>query len=236
MRNEYRSSRYGRRTKNRKANVILNSLIGIVLLSIILVSANIFLGDNKAAEEEEQRTEEQEEKVDEETSAPVEEEEETASENEDTTANDNNGNSEEKEDVVIKDETNVEDDAEAVVTEGGTDPEVIRTIVNPAWQPVGTVQVGDHSNSYDRDGSDWNEMVNAITYATGLSQDNMTIYFLGNNGQNKSVGTVYSKNKAEIYRVYIEWVNGEGWKPSMVEELSAVPENKKKEENEENES
>ncbi|EAR63631.1 hypothetical protein B14911_06818, partial [Bacillus sp. NRRL B-14911] len=91
---------------------------------------------------------------------------------------------------------------------------------NPSWQPVGTSQTGEHTAVYE--GVDWNEMVQAITYATGIPESNMTIWFLGNNGPNQSVGTVSTKDQQEKYRVYIEWVDGQGWKPVKMEELNSV--------------
>ena len=115
-----------------------------------------------------------------------------------------------------EDKENIKD--EEVVSEGGNNPDVKATIVNPAWEPVGTTQTGDHpSGVYG--GVDWDEMVQSITYATGIDQSNMTILFLGNNGTNKSVGTIKQKDTGQEYRVYIEWVDGEGWKPTSVEEL-----------------
>lgn len=226
--------RYERRTKKKKTNVVLNSLIGVVLLLIIIVSASIFLGnddDKKASSEKEQAIEEEvmdeaeenQEETNEETTDEEDTEKDTQQEEETTTDT-------EKEKIEEKqtlDETNSEEDAEEVVTEGGSEPSVIRTIVNPAWKPIGTVQQGEHYNVYD--GVDWDEMVDAISYATGLSEDAMTIHFLGNNGHNKSVGTIYTKNKEQIYRVYIEWVDGQGWKPAKVEELSAIEEKKTEE-------
>lgn len=233
-------SRYERRTKKKKTNVVLNSLIGVVLLLIIIVSASIFLGndDEKASSKEDQTTENQEgtesddtEVIEEETNQEDTVDETTTDIEQQEEEEDANSESvqQESEEKVTLDETNSEEDTEEVVTEGGDGPEVIRTIVNPAWEPIGTVQQGEHYNVYD--GVDWDEMVSAISYATGLSEDAMTIQFLGNNGHNKSVGTIYTKNKEQIYRVYIEWVDGKGWKPSKVEELSSIEE-KKKEENE----
>lgn len=219
-------SRIVRRTKKRKKDVILNSLIGIVLLLIIIVSFNIFFGndDKESAKQKEPDTEQQEnstsnEKEKKDSKQVMTDQEEEAEEAEATKPQE-----QEKEDSATKEEApNV--DAEKIVTEGGSEPNVIRTIVNPAWEPVGTVQQGEHVNVYS--GVDWDEMVEAITYGTGLTKENMTIHFLGNNGPNKSVGTVYTKNKDQIYRVYIEWVDGQGWKPTKVEELAAVPEKKK---------
>ena len=63
-------------------------------------------------------------------------------------------------------------------------------------------------------------MVQAITYGTGIEESNMTIVYLGNNGPNKSVGTVKQKDTGQEYRVYIEWVDEKGWKPTLIEELA----------------
>lgn len=212
MNNEYDGSRYQRRTKERKKNVILNSLIGIVLILIILVSYYIFSG-NGDEENTQQQEIETEERGETEESPEEAEKESTVDETEPIVDAEEETTTEEVEQSPSNDE-------EEIVTEGGSDSNVIRTIVNPGWEPVGTVQTGVHVNQYD--GIDWDEMVKAIHYATGLAENNMTIHFLGNNGPNKSVGTVYSKNKAEIYRVYIEWVDGRGWKPTKVEELAEI--------------
>jgi hypothetical protein len=69
---------------------------------------------------------------------------------------------------------------------------------------------------------DWQEMLQAISYATGVDQSNMTVWFLGNNGPNKSVGTISTKDQSEKYRVYIDWVDGQGWKPVKVEVLNEI--------------
>lgn len=230
-------TRYGQRSKKRKTNIILNSLIGVVLLLIIFVSANIFLGNDKeqTSIEENSETEnnesqdiQDEESTEENDESPVDEgkdspektdtEEETIIEEEPT--NEEESTVEGETPIVEENEPTAGQGQEVITEEGGSSPNVIRTIVNPAWEPVGTVQQGEHYNVYD--GVDWDEMVKAISYATNLEEENMTIKFLGNNGHNKSVGTVYSKNKEEIYKVYIEWVDNEGWKPTKVEELATI--------------
>ena len=38
----------------------------------------------------------------------------------------------------------------------------------------------------------------------------------------KSIGVVSSKNKEEKYRVYLQWVDGEGWKPEKMETLKTL--------------
>jgi len=214
MQDDFQKTRYNQRSKRRKTNLILNGLIGIVLVLIIVVSAIIFLGDDDKATTETKK----ENSIEASKSSDGAEESDASkvTEEEDTElAEEESSNS--KESSASNEETN---DNEAVVTEGGSDDNVVRTIVNPNWKPIGTVQTGEHSAVYG--GVDWDEMVSAIEYATGLSKDNMTIKFLGNNGENKSKGTVFSKDKTEIYRVSIEWVDGQGWKPVLVEELASI--------------
>lgn len=218
MQDDFQQSRFNQRSKRRKTNLILNGLIGIVLVLIIVVSGVIFLGnDNKATTEKEQ-----EQSI--EASNDVNEEEESSEEvtegadsemDEGDSSSDSSSLSEES-----SEEASSNDNEETIVTEGGADSNVVRTIVNPNWEPVGTSQTGEHTSVYS--GVDWDEMVSAIEYATGLSEDNMTIKFLGNDGHNKSKGTVFSKDRTQIYRVSIEWVDGEGWKPTLVEELASI--------------
>ena len=71
---------------------------------------------------------------------------------------------------------------------------------------------------------DWQEMLTAISYATGLEESNMTVYWLGRDktSGNGSFSTVALKTKQQKFNVYLQWVDGEGWRPVKVEELSAI--------------
>jgi cytoskeletal protein RodZ len=218
MQDDFQQSRFNQRSKRRKTNLILNGLIGIVLVLIIVVSGVIFWGnDDKATteKEQEQSVEASNETNDGEKSSKEEAEgSDTETDEEDSSTDSSSSNEESSE------EASSNDNEESIVTEGGADSNVVRTIVNPNWEPIGTSQTGEHTNVYS--GVDWDEMVSAIEYATGLSEDNMTIKFLGNDGHNKSKGTVFSKDRTQIYRVSIEWVDGKGWKPTLVEELASI--------------
>lgn len=218
MQDDYQQTRFNQRSKRRKTNLILNGLIGIVLVLIIVVSGVIFLGnDDKATTEKEQEQSVEasnEANEGEESSKEETEGSDSETDEEDSSTESSSSNEESSE------EASSSDNEEAIVTEGGADSNVVRTIVNPNWEPIGTSQTGEHTNVYS--GVDWDEMVSAIEYATGLSEDNMTIKFLGNDGHNKSKGTVFSKDRTQIYRVSIEWVDGQGWKPTLVEELASI--------------
>lgn len=228
-----RESRSHLRGKRRKTNLILNLLIGFVILLIIVVSATIFLGGS-SEDAAEQQTGNKVIDTDQENQSP----EDDPAELEDETPNKEGNNSSQGDSSKIEEET-VDTDKEAaikpekkevapaneedaVVTSGGEEENVNKTIVNPSWQPIGTSQSGEHTSVYDADSVDWSEMLQAISYATAVEQDNMTVWFLGNNGHNKSVGTISSKDQQKKYRVYIQWVDGQGWKPEKVEELDKI--------------
>jgi cytoskeletal protein RodZ len=139
-----------------------------------------------------------------------------------------------KKDEVAKEEAEKESTEEEAATEdsttGGTvtstpsnDPLVSERVVNTAWKPVGTSQSGQHTSVYSEGHVDWTEKLNAIAYTTGLSADNMIVWRIQNGGDpQKSIGVVSSNNKEEKYRVYLQWVDGEGWKPEKMETLKTL--------------
>ncbi|MCE4046951.1 MULTISPECIES: YrrS family protein [Bacillaceae] len=198
-------SRSEQRSKRKKTNIILNALIILVIALIVFVSYSIFSdGDNKTDNQENKKTAQTESTKDEQASAQAD--------NDAAKSTDDSESDEEQE---------TQKDGEAIITEGGSDSNVIKTIENPSWEPVGTTQSGEHTASYSA-GVDWDEQLKALAYGTGIDEGNMVVWFLGNNNkdQNKSIGTVSTKDKSEKYRVYIEWVDGSGWKPTKVEEIN----------------
>lgn len=212
-----KNSRSGYRAKRKKTNIVLNSLIGIVLLLIIVVAYNIFASgnDNAAAPKKETpKTVQKQKNVKEKKEEKVSTEEEKKSED---VANNDEGQSE---DTTAPDQA---DESQAVVSEGGSSSDVSKSVENPSWKPVGTTQSGEHTPDYNSSSADWQEMLSAISYATGIDQSKMTVYWLGRDKstQNASIGTVQSKDTKQKYRVYIKWVDGQGWVPTKVEELAS---------------
>lgn len=224
MKGNSRESRFGKREKRKKTNIILNSLIAFVIVLIIVVSAKIFFGGNNdqavPADEQTASESKQNESSQEDQDNDIEQDKSKDKEKADKESDKEDKEDKEAEENEAEDES--EEDKEQVVTEGGSGPDVEKTIENPAWKPVGTSQSGEHTAVYDQNHVDWQEMLSAISYATGIEQGNMTVWFLGNNGPNSSVGTISTKDQSEKYRVYIDWVDGEGWKPSKVEVLNEI--------------
>ena len=192
--------------------MILNVLIIIVFSLILIVGWDLLFGHKDEVQEtdSEPQTETIIDGNDDEAVLGEESDEQTTSVEE------------EREEESARDTDEVENaDEEEIIIEESDDPNVIKTVINPSWEPVGTVQTGDHVTQYDPNSVDWQEMVQAISYATGLEEDEMIIWFIGRGEvPNKdAVGTVSSSDESETYRVYIEWIDGQGWKPVKVEYL-----------------
>jgi cytoskeletal protein RodZ len=225
-------SRLDKRSK-KNTNKMLNIMIAVVLLLIVVVGGTIVFGgggekattdapknsETKDANSSDKGTKEKdnsvsmdekdnsEEKADEEKSA---EEKKKEDEQKKDDASDEN-----KESVAL----DGEDDSKLKVEESD-EPNVVKTMVHPDWKPVGTEQTGEHVSIYDEGTVDWQEKIKATSYATGIPEDNMTVWWMeGNGGPQKSMATVTAKDTKTPYRVYLQWIDGKGWKPTKVQEL-----------------
>ncbi|MGE7605439.1 YrrS family protein [Peribacillus frigoritolerans] len=227
-------SRFNQRDQKRKVNKIYNIAITIVSILIVIVAVSIFLSDDdtetkKATTEPKQVAETEKGKV---VDKPSAKEEETDSEKEDAVG-DSEATEEdaEKEDSKATEEDaeeKAEDDAdpektgdaELVEVEGSGDGNVASTYTSESWKPVGTEQSGEHTTSFEKGSVDWNEMSKAIASGAGIDEGNMKLWWLQNGGSpTTAIGTVSEGDDPKTFRVYIEWVDGSGWKPVKVEEL-----------------
>ncbi|CAH0280823.1 hypothetical protein SRABI84_03906 [Peribacillus simplex] len=233
-------SRFNQRDQKRKVNKIYNIAITIVSILIVIVAVTIFLSDDgteskKATTEPKQIAETDNGKV---VDKPAGKEEETDSEKEDAVGDSEatEENAEKEEDAEKEDSKATEEDAEEkaeddadsekagdaelVEVEGSGDGNVASTYTSEGWKPVGTEQSGEHTTSFDKDSVDWNEMSKAIASGAGIDEGSMKIWWLQNGGSSTTaIGTVSEGDNPKTFRVYIEWVDGSGWKPVKVEEL-----------------
>lgn len=220
-------TRLDQRNHKRKKNNILNILIGIVILLIIIVTVNIVTGDDEkeSANQSDVTTELEEDNVE---SESIEEEEDKESEEVEGDSTESTDSSSSNDDTTSEKEENEDTDVEeneagTVSTEPSNDTNVESVIVDSGWEPIGTEQSGEHVSSYDSSSVDWDEKVKALAYAANLDTSSMYVKFLGNGGSpQKSIGTVTSKDGSEIYRISLEWIDGEGWKPTKKEKLKTL--------------
>lgn len=215
-------SRISSRGRKRKQNRLLNLLIVIVLLLVVIVGYSIFFtggGSRQASGSKAQHS------------------------NNDPNNNGNKGTNggashknKKKSDVSNKENKTSNNKASNNTTNGTksndskqktdkqkkkvetTGPHNLAIPQGP-WNPVGTQQQSPHHTSYSSSSQDWNEQLQALYEATGLSADNSTLWWMERDGgDGKSVGYISPKsNESAFYIVHIKWVDQKGWQPVKVE-------------------
>ncbi len=182
-------------SKRRKTNIILNTLIVIVIALICIVAYSIFFAGNDNAKP---APKEKKAAV---TKTASSGHEKTSSHTSKKTADKDSKKSTRK-------------------VEKSNEPNVKEVITDSSWKPVGTEQTGGHVYSASSTSLDWKEKLKALSYATGIPEDNMTVWFLEHGATtDEAIGTVSAKNSDTTYRVYLTWVDGKGWKPTKMYEL-----------------
>ncbi|MED0769109.1 YrrS family protein, partial [Bacillus atrophaeus] len=216
----------------RKANLVLNILIAVVCILILVVAINLFINspstNDVAKDTETSQTKKSpasgktEKKSDEDIKDSKKDtsdsDKDSDSKQDDSSKSDDSDSK--KDSDTDSDETTDDPFKDATVTEGGSSGNVEKTIVNKDWKAVGTEQSGEHTATYDSSSQDWSEMLKAISYATGVSKDQMTVLWLGNNGSPQDAkGKILDKTSGAKYQVTITWEDKKGWKPTKVEKL-----------------
>ncbi|PEL75037.1 YrrS family protein [Bacillus wiedmannii] len=88
---------------------------------------------------------------------------------------------------------------------------------NPSWKPIGTKQGAKPEMKFKEGTVDWSEMKEAISYAVDVPESQLIFDFIGNNGDNKAYGNIRDKQSNKKYKVDIDWVENQGWKPVSVQ-------------------
>ncbi|WP_274307541.1 YrrS family protein [Solibacillus daqui] len=204
-----KSSKFDRVNKN------LNILIAIVAIAIVVTLAIILSNDSVPKDQAEPKeTNEQ----------AVSEEQQS---NEDQTSGDQtNAGTTDENDENDEDDENVTEETTDVVENTilpSADPIVDEVQVNSAWAAYPTEQTGKHVSTFVSGHIDYEEKLKAVFSVLDLQQDNSIVLRVKNNGSaNTAIAVVTSMDKSEMYRVSIEWIDGEGWKPTRLEMLNTV--------------
>ncbi|MEK4545137.1 YrrS family protein [Bacillus sp. FSL L8-0173] len=234
-----KQSRFENRDKRRKANMVLNILIAIVSILIVVVAVSLFINspssdvNEKADTSQKQETpasgktkQTSDEDIKDSKKDTASDDDKKDKQDKDTSDSSSDSDSKKDDDSSKSDDSSKKDSDSsdpfkgAKITEGGSSSDVEKTIVNPKWKAVGTKQTGEHAATYDSSSEDWSEMLDAISYATGVSKDHMTVLWLGNNGSPQDAkGKVLDKTNGKKYQVTITWKDKKGWKPTKVETL-----------------
>ncbi|MDQ0158706.1 DUF1510 family protein [Alkalibacillus salilacus] len=227
-----RSERFEKRRKNTR---LMNVLIWtVILLIIVLIGFWFFGGDDSEEQQGDQTTDQSTESTEDNESNnenadganESDESNETESNNEEEQGG-QEGDENSDDSTEENSESNNEEDTESDSPEEPTDETVtesdkenVTRVIERDWEPIGTEQEEPHNSEFSEGTQDRAEMEDAIEYATGLSEDNIIFWRLESGGMaNHVIGTVTDSNQEEVYRVYLDWIEGEGWQPQKIEEL-----------------
>lgn len=91
------------------------------------------------------------------------------------------------------------------------------------WDPVGTSQAlaeGDyHKNVFEEGTIDWEEKVDVLEYVSGLSEEDLIVWWLGNGGSpQEAFGVASSREHIDTwYYIHMKWAgNDQGWQATDV--------------------
>ena len=200
------------RRKEDKMDRTLNYLIALVSVLVVITLGVIFMtGDEDEAGEQQAGDALQSENL----AAQQDEQEET--EDEQATSDERaNDTSTEADDTVDASEGEV-------VVNASDNPLVAEVWTSEAWQPYPTAQTGEHRSTFAQGDIDYEEKLQSIFSVVPIEQQDSIIWSVKNNGNAKSAIAVISSNdKTQKYRVAIEWIEQQGWKPVQVEVLNTL--------------
>ncbi|MBL3800848.1 MULTISPECIES: YrrS family protein [Bacillus cereus group] len=226
-------SRFQEKQQNRRQKAIFNIAFTLVLVTVGIVTYQLFTPSNtstKAIAQEKKVTKIEEKKTEDKETAKIEEKktedkEATKLEEKKTkdkeTAKIEEKKSEDKEAAQLEGKQKVE---KSVKTNGTENKEEEKTVsqekdpqTNPSWKPIGTEQGAKPDMKFKEGTVDWSEMKKAISYAVDVPESQLIFDFIGNNGNNKAYGNVRDKQSNKKYKVNIDWVENQGWKPASVQ-------------------
>ncbi|OXB96419.1 MULTISPECIES: YrrS family protein [Bacillus] len=239
-------SRFQEKQQNRRQKAIFNIAFTLVLVTVGIVTYQLFTASNtskKAIAQEKKVTKIEEKKTEDKETAKIEEKktedketakiEEKKTEDKETakieekkaedkeTAKIEEKKAEDKEAAQLEEKSKTE---KSVKTNGTENNEEEKTTsqekgsqTNPSWKPIGTEQGVKPEMKFKEGTVDWSEMKKAISYAVDVPESQLIFDFIGNNGNNKAYGNVRDKQNNKKYKVNIDWVENQGWKPVSVQ-------------------
>lgn len=186
-------SRSERQRKRRKNERILYSLIAIFILSLGMLIFFISKGSTDLKEEQADRNEVEERLGQEESEDYIDE-------------NDEIEFDEEYEEEIVTQYVDSEDE------------NVIEAFVGN-WPPIGTNQSEPHTTNFEDGSDDRSEIRKAVLQVTNIDEENLLELWIGNGGEQKVIANVQDRSNDDIYRVYLSWIEYEGWQVTLVEKL-----------------
>ena len=177
--------------------------------------------DEKDPSEEEQTEEEKEQEQAEKEAEEEQAEKEAEEEQAEKEAEEEQAEKEAKKEEEAKKKAAEEKEKKEKVKEiqgNSNDSNVVKSYSGD-WNPVGTTQKGTHRTNYSKGSADRKEIRQAVSQVTGVSESDMIEWRVENGGKQKVEATITNGKQTETYRVYLSWVDNNGWKVTKYEEL-----------------
>ncbi|EJR60589.1 hypothetical protein IIO_03243 [Bacillus cereus VD115] len=212
-------SRFQEKQQNRRKKVIFNIAFTLVLVTVGIVTYQLFSPSDtskKAIAQEKKATKIEEKKGKEKEAVQLEEkkrEEKEAAQLEEKER-------EEREAALLEEKKREEREAALLEEKQKAEKSVSQekgSQTNPSWKPIGTKQGAKPEMKFKEGTVDWSEMKEAISYAVDVPEGQLIFDFIGNNGNNKAYGNIRDKQSNKKYKVDIDWVENQGWKPVSVQ-------------------
>ncbi|PEO27957.1 YrrS family protein [Bacillus toyonensis] len=225
-------SRFQEKQQNRRKKVIFNIAFTLVLVTVGVVTYQLFSPSDtskKAIAQEKKATKIEEKKRKEKEATQLEEkkrEEKEAAQLEEKEREEREAalleekKREEREAALLEEKKNEEKEAALLEEKQKAEKSVSQekgSQTNPSWKPIGTKQGKKPEMKFKEGTVDWSEMKEAISYAVDVPESQLIFDFIGNNGNNKAYGNIRDKQSNKKYKVDIDWVENQGWKPVSVQ-------------------
>ena len=101
------------------------------------------------------------------------------------------------------------------------DPNVIKAYAAD-WEPIGTLQSGTHVTDYNDGSADRIEIKRAASQATGVPEDDVVEYWVGNAGEQRVTATIMQVSTGKYFKTYLTWNDGKGWQVTRYDEIRTV--------------
>ncbi|MFC9418599.1 DUF1510 family protein [Bacillus mobilis] len=238
-------SRFQEKQQNRRQKAIFNIAFTLILVTVGIVTYQLFIpsdASKKAIAQEKKATKIEEKKSEDKETSKIEEKEnedkeaaqiEKKKDEDKETSKIEEKKNEDKETSKIEEKKNEDKEATKIEEKKNEDKEAAQlegklkaektasneksSQTNSSWKPIGTEQGAKPEMKFKEGTVDWSEMKKAISYAVDVPESQLIFDFIGNNGNNKAYGNVRDKQSNKKYKVNIDWVENQGWKPESVQ-------------------
>ena len=218
---------------NRLVNVLIVIVAALIIISITLILTNSDLKNNVRKPDEQSaavitegneqanNNTKNEEQAEEEENEGTTEQQESGNEEQQSNEDEGNDGQEEGEGNGNDESASLEVDMQFITTVATEDPNVEVAFIDSRWTPYPTAQTGTHINAFDSKHIDYQEKLKLLYRDTGFTEDTSILWSI-RNASGDAVAVISAKNKTNIFRLTMKWIDGQGWQTILVEQLYSL--------------